>query len=557
MPSNETLSLSRILKQHKSFGYFATFLSLVVVCWIDVSTPSEFISPTLYLIPVFISFGFLKERMILLTAFLCAVLMVVEYISKSGPLDPFHLTFLNLWVFLSILAMISIVLYQYQKSRRIAKIRLNEQKIIVELGNKAVSTDNFEEFLHWMHYTLALHFQSKYSKVLQYFPDEQKVVLTSGQGWDEEIADQWSESTADAESFSGYTLRCTEPVVVEDLTREKRFRPPDLLCAHGINSCINALIPGTPHPYGILEVDTIEKSKFTHDDVYFVQAVARLVGSAAERCLLIQNLKSKASSLSLVSDQVHSFLAAATHDLKEPITIVKMMTEIAQQKNIENKNPHEMQSFLDSIYRNSEHMIHLVENLLQYARYQTVQNQWAKVNLDQVLQRACLELYPLIQKANALIRYCPLPHVYGDRAQFQRVFLNLISNSLKYRKKDAPLRVLIHLENDTPETAKISVTDNGIGIESQYLSEIFKPFKRISGGGEEKKGTGLGLSICKTIMQANHGNIEVKSEIGKYTSFILEFKRSEKAEKAEVKDLHFQTVSSSQRKIELKNRDLV
>jgi len=112
-----------------------------------------------------------------------------------------------------------------------------------------------------------------------------------------------------------------------------------------------------------------------------------------------------------------------------------------------------------------------------------------------------------------------LPDVQADREDLMRLFNNLISNGIKYNRKDGEVRVTA--EQDGPYI-KISITDTGIGITKEGLSRLFSEFFREKR--EETKlvtGTGLGLHIVKSIVEFYHGRIDVQTELNKGSTFIV------------------------------------
>ena len=122
----------------------------------------------------------------------------------------------------------------------------------------------------------------------------------------------------------------------------------------------------------------------------------------------------------------------------------------------------------------------------------------------------------IIQESQALIRCDPLPTVQANPMQMGQLLQNLISNALKYRHEATP-----HIEIKATlyeQSWIITVQDNGIGIEPQYLDRIFVIFQRLHTK-DEYSGTGIGLAICKKIVERHNGKISVESEFGKGSQF--------------------------------------
>jgi light-regulated signal transduction histidine kinase (bacteriophytochrome) len=129
-----------------------------------------------------------------------------------------------------------------------------------------------------------------------------------------------------------------------------------------------------------------------------------------------------------------------------------------------------------------------------------------------------------IEENGAVITGEPLPQVRGDTGQFAHVFQNLISNSLKYRKRGQAPKVHISAERRNGEWI-MAVADNGIGFEQRYAERIFGLFKRLHK--DEYPGTGLGLAICQRIVERYGGRIWATSEPDRGATFYLSLPHTE------------------------------
>ncbi|MFO8146420.1 MAG: ATP-binding protein, partial [Gillisia sp.] len=128
-----------------------------------------------------------------------------------------------------------------------------------------------------------------------------------------------------------------------------------------------------------------------------------------------------------------------------------------------------------------------------------------------------------IKESNAIINYAKLPTIEAAKTPLQRVFSNLISNALKYHRKDMPpvidIKVLEH-----KRFWEIIIADNGIGIRSQFFDKIFIIFQRLHAR-DEYSGTGIGLAICKKIVENHGGEIWLTSEEDKGSTFHFTIKK--------------------------------
>ena len=139
--------------------------------------------------------------------------------------------------------------------------------------------------------------------------------------------------------------------------------------------------------------------------------------------------------------------------------------------------------------------------------------------MNLILNQTIKSLDISIKEAKADITINKIPNVMGDSGQLQRVFQNLISNAIKFRKPDEPLKIHISSNKDENNNEYIfSVKDNGIGIEEQYMERIFVIFQRLHTR-DVYKGTGIGLSIVKKIIERHGGRVWVESEYNKGSTF--------------------------------------
>lgn len=160
----------------------------------------------------------------------------------------------------------------------------------------------------------------------------------------------------------------------------------------------------------------------------------------------------------------------------------------------------------------------MISGLLEYSRVGREEEAPEPVALDRVLATARRDLSVVLEEAGAELEVEPLPEVPGHRTRLEQVFRNLLSNALRFRGEAAPrIRVTSRREEGM---WRIGVHDNGIGIEADYLDQIFVIFKRLNSR-REYEGAGLGLALCRKIVEYHGGRMEVESEPGVGSSFYL------------------------------------
>ncbi len=159
-------------------------------------------------------------------------------------------------------------------------------------------------------------------------------------------------------------------------------------------------------------------------------------------------------------------------------------------------------------------MSRLIEDLLSYSR--VGKPSLSPVDLGEVLAKCKGSLKASIEKSQAVITSDRLPRVKGDPTLMGMLLQNLLSNAIKYRSQERP-RIHVGAVRDNG-VWEVSVSDNGIGIESRHFERIFELFQRLHPQ-EQYEGSGMGLAICKKIVEIHGGTIEVSSTVGQGTRF--------------------------------------
>ena len=131
-------------------------------------------------------------------------------------------------------------------------------------------------------------------------------------------------------------------------------------------------------------------------------------------------------------------------------------------------------------------------------------------NLEKIVREVLSDLESRITRSGAKVHMEGLPIVEADGVQMRQLFQNLISNALKFHKKDISPEIVIRGQVNGSNDCEILIKDNGIGIDQQYVQRIFKPFERLHGR-SQYEGTGMGLAICKKIVKRHSGSIRVRS----------------------------------------------
>lgn len=238
----------------------------------------------------------------------------------------------------------------------------------------------------------------------------------------------------------------------------------------------------------------------------------------------------QAQKLSYSNEELKQYAHTVSHDLKSPLRMISSYISLLNKK-YGGKFDEDAQEYFEYITNGTKRMNMLIEDMLAYARLdQNIKREdFRDMDLDKVIQNVTSDLKWQIEESNAKVIYDGLPIVYAHPSQMHSLFQNLISNSIKYRGKAAP-EITISLKTSTPTQSTIAVSDNGQGIEQEYLKDIFKPFKRLVSA-DEVEGSGIGLATVKKILIHHKGKIHVESMVGKGTTFLITLPNLEIAKK--------------------------
>jgi two-component system, OmpR family, sensor histidine kinase VicK len=217
------------------------------------------------------------------------------------------------------------------------------------------------------------------------------------------------------------------------------------------------------------------------------------------------------------------FVANVSHELRTPLTTLKSYTDALLGGAM--RQPDVCHSFLSTMERETERMVRLVKDLLVLSQLDYHQVNWGKEEqkLDPLLEEVLGELKVKHHdnQHTLTLSLPPEPVVIPfDRDKLKQVLLNVIHNAIKYTSRGGHINVTLDYDG---AAARITVSDNGIGIPGDELHRVFERFYRVDKGrSRELGGTGLGLSIAKEIMSAHGGSISIASEPGRGTEVTIE-----------------------------------
>jgi PAS domain S-box-containing protein len=230
------------------------------------------------------------------------------------------------------------------------------------------------------------------------------------------------------------------------------------------------------------------------------------------------NLQVYAAKLEQSNRDLQEFAYIASHDLQEPLRKVLAFGDRLARK-YGDVFDETGQDYLKRMRDASQRMQTLINDLLSFSRVSTRAQPFTDVDLNSVIQDVISDLENQIDRTQGKVDFGILPMVEADPTQMHQLLQNLITNALKFHQDDIPPSIQVSAQI-LGSKCQISIKDNGIGFEMQYLDRIFKPFQRLHGR-QEYEGSGMGLAICRRIVERHSGEITAISAPGEGSTFII------------------------------------
>ena len=247
----------------------------------------------------------------------------------------------------------------------------------------------------------------------------------------------------------------------------------------------------------------------------------RVQERTAELKTINESLKQKSEELLRSNTELAQFAYVASHDLQEPLRMVSMYVQLLE-KRYKGKLDKDADTYIHFATDAATRMYTLINDLLTYSRIGTRQMKFQQVDCNNTIKAALKNLKTSIDEKQAKISWDKLPGINADELQMTQLFQNIIGNAVKFSADRQPeIKISAH---DKDTYWQFSVSDNGIGIQKEYLSKIFVIFQRLHTI-DKYPGTGIGLAICKKIVERHGGTIWAESEFGKESTFYFTIKK--------------------------------
>lgn len=240
---------------------------------------------------------------------------------------------------------------------------------------------------------------------------------------------------------------------------------------------------------------------------------------------LLENI----AQLESANKDLDRFAFMASHDLQEPLRKIRIFSDLLYVKYKDILDDDGKMNIV-RIQGAAERMQSLIKDILTFSKISIEKGTFVKTSLNAVVDEVLTELDGVVREKNAKVIVDKLPSLHVNPGLIRPLFYNLISNALKYSKKN--VSPVVNIKSETQQASadnnkkqeqkycRIYIQDNGIGFDQKYSEEIFGMFKRLHLN-TEYEGTGIGLALCKKIVEEHNGYISAKSKVNEGSTFII------------------------------------
>lgn len=337
----------------------------------------------------------------------------------------------------------------------------------------------------------------------------------------------------------GLVMETKKPYITNDAEHDP-YVTPEIQKKLGFYNLIDIpIFNRTGKLLGCFELyNKIGKEKFSQNDLEILDGLAASCAIALENANILRDLVMAESGLRIFAErlktsnaELQDFAYIVSHDLCEPLRKITFFGERVKEKYTDTLDD-QGRDYLERMRNAAERMQTLISDLLEFSRITTMAKPFVKVDLSQVANEVLSDLEVQIEHTKGRVEVGNLPTIDADPLQMRQLFQNLISNALKFHRKDTSPVVKINAQKvkdeyldqhgafSSDKLCQITVEDKGIGLEEKYIDRIFGVFQRLHTR-NEYKGTGIGLSICRKIVERHRGHITVRSIPGQGTTFTI------------------------------------
>lgn len=259
--------------------------------------------------------------------------------------------------------------------------------------------------------------------------------------------------------------------------------------------------------YGVVTVYTNNNYLINDDNLNFLKSFTAIIAKNIENHQSKEVIISLNKELKDKNKNLEQFAYITSHDLQEPLRTISSFVDIVN-KEYKDSLDDNFKEYMMYISNSTNRMRNLIKSILEYSRIGR-QIKFEQVDCNLIIKEIMNDLNTNIKETNTKIYFNNLPIINANTTEIMQIFQNLITNAIKFRKKDICPEINIEGKKEN-DFWLFSIEDNGIGMDEKHYEKIFQIFQRLQNR-EEYEGLGIGLAFCKKIIEIHHGDLWVKS----------------------------------------------
>lgn len=370
--------------------------------------------------------------------------------------------------------------------------RLRQREHLAELGACALSTGELDELMTEACRLVADGLDVGFCKILEYLPAENRLLVRAGIGWREGVVGH-TKLDAGTASPAGYALHTGKPVISNELSREDRFRTPELLLEHGIERAMNVIMRGEADVFGVLEADSRRALGFDAEDLSFMQAAANLLGVAVERGRREQKLRDALAARDLL-------LREADHRIKNSLQLVASLLAMQRSR----LSDTEVAAALDEA-------IARVRSVAQVHRAFQQSSDLRSVPFGRILRDICEHVDEFAARISVECEADGDLELDSERAiPLGLIVSELLTNAVRHAYPAGQEGVVRARAVEREGTLSIEIADDGAGLTSSP---------------DQGEQPNLGMTIVRALCRQISGEMEIDSRPGQGTRVTLRLPR--------------------------------
>jgi signal transduction histidine kinase len=279
---------------------------------------------------------------------------------------------------------------------------------------------------------------------------------------------------------------------------------------------------------GVLALGTTKPHVFNAERLYPVEQVAAQLSVALRQNALYQQVQDYAESLErkvaertrqleAKAEEIEAFNYSVSHDLRAPLRAINGFSNVLLAAHRAELSEN-VQHYLDRIHSNAQRMGQLIDDLLMFSRIGRTALRKKPIDMQALVRTLLTDLKADIQMGNAIIMVADLPPCTADAALLKQVYVNLVTNAIKYSHKVAAPVIQINYEVGDNQEIIYYIRDNGVGFDMQYADKLFGVFQRLHDV-EEYDGTGIGLALVRQIIKRHGGKVWAEGRVNGGATF--------------------------------------